>query len=810
MDHQKILKQLTLEEKASFLVGSKNMETKGFPHLDIKPLVLSDGPNGIRKEKPQANLGSNISSTLPATCFPSDNTLAMTWNAPLLEEIGKALGQEARYYDVNVVLGPAINIQRNPLCGRNFEYYSEDPLLAGALSSKVVDGIQSENVFACVKHFCCNNNEKWRFVGDSLVDERALNEIYLKPFEIVVKNSAPGMIMTAYNKVNGTFMSQNKGILEHTLREKWKYQGALVSDWGGVVSRAMALDATLDLEMPGMVQYNIDSMIDAVNNKTIEESKLDQSCLRLLEMIDKTKDNSKPDEEIFKKNSLLALEASIQGAVLLKNYENLLPLNNLEFPLFVGDLFMHMRYQGSGSSMLNPYDLCSLKDAFNRHNMPFEYARGYDIETEKVNRQLEKYALDKAAGCSIIVFFAGQNDEMESEGYDRDSMHLPENQLSLLNKLLLLGKKVVVVLFGGAPISLPFLNNIDSLLYMGLPGQQVGEAVYSLLYGLSSPSGRLAQTWPVSYLDVPFGGEFTTTPQERYKESIFVGYRYYETMKVDVCFPFGYGLSYGRVEYDHFQVMKKEHSLLVKVDLTNKSEINQKEVVEIFASINKSKLTRPSKVLVGFTKVDLAKNETKHVEFEIPDSTLEVYYKKEHRFALETGSYTFYLSKNVTEVIDTDIVEIQGETLKKEEDTYLLKNGFNSRTDEEFDAFLGYPVEKYTIASKKKYTLETPLIEMKSFWGKKFCSIASNIGKKQHDKAKKMPYSKEREREMKAGTFIYKMMPYNCLRSMVNSSGGTLTHEMALSILDICNGKLTKGLSKIRKEIKRLKKEGQI
>ena len=810
MENKDKLAKLTLEEKASLLVGNKNMETKSFPSIDLKPLILSDGPNGIRKEQAQEGAFSAISKTLPATCFPSDNMLASSWNASLLHEVGVALGKEAKFYDVNVLLGPAINIQRNPLCGRNFEYYSEDPLLAGEMASAYINGVQSENVYSCVKHFACNNNEKWRFVGDSLVDERALHEIYLKPFEIAVKKSHPGMIMTSYNKVNGTHMSENKELLNNTLRKQWGFTGATVSDWGGVVSRDQALDAGQDLEMPGMVQYNIDSIVNAVKEGRLEESKVDESCLRLMDMVSKTKDNVKPEESIFQDHKELSLKAAIEGAVLLKNNDNLLPLNNLEFPLFVGDLFMHMRYQGSGSSMLNPHELCSIKEAFNIHNMPYEYARGYDIESEKINHQLEKYALEKAAGCSIIVFFAGQNDEMESEGYDRDSMHLPENQLSLLNKLILLGKRIIVVLYGGSPVMLPFLSSIDSLLYMGLPGQQGGEALYRLLYGLDNPSGRLTQTWPLSYLDVPFGGEFTSTPIERYKESFFVGYRYYETMKVNVNFPFGFGLSYGRVEYSHYHLEAKEKAIHVQFDIENKSDREMKEVAQIYASINASRITRPSKVLVGFQKVSLQPNEIKHVEIEIPLERFEVYDKKEHRFVLEGGNYTLYLSKNVARVIDSDMISIHGVESPLEDDSYLRKTGFISRNDEEFDQFLGIEHKEYVPAQKKKYTLETPLIEMKSFWGKKFCKIASNLGKKQHDKALKMPQSPEREREMKAGTFIYKMMPYNCLRSMSNSSGGTLTHEMALSILDICNGKLTKGINKIRKELKRLKKEGQI
>ncbi len=471
---------------------------------------------------------------------------------------------------------------------------------------------------------------------------------------------------------------------------------------------------------------------------------------------------------------------------------------------------MRMRYQGSGSSMLNPYHLCGNKEAFNHHNMPYEYARGYDIETEIVHRHLEKYALEKAAGCSIIVFFAGQNDEMESEGYDRDSMHLPENQLSLLNKLILLGKKIIVVLYGGSPVMLPFLPNIDSLLYMGLPGQQGGEALFRLLYGLDNPGGRLAQTWPASYLDVPFGGEFTSTPIERYKESIFVGYRYYDSMKVNVTFPFGFGLSYSRTEFSNYHIELIEDQLLVKFDIENKGERNCKEVAQIYASLNTSNMIRPNKVLIGFEKISLEPLEKKHVEFTLPLERLEIYSVELHRFVLEEGNYTFYLSRNISRVIETEMISIPGEHLGKEENKYLTANGFIARTDEEFDNFLNIEHKDYIPATKKHYTLETPLIEMKSFWGKRFCNIAAGLGKKQHNKALKMPVSPERERELKAGTFIYKMMPYNCLRSMCNSSGGTLTHEMALSILDICNGKVTKGLKKIKKELKRLKEEGKI
>ena len=695
-------------------------------------------------------------------------------------------------------MGPAVNIQRNPLCGRNFEYLSEDPLLAGKVGAELVKGIQSQGVGACVKHFACNNNEKYRFVGESVVDPRALHEIYLKPFEIIVRESDPRAIMTAYNRVNGAFCSENEYLIEEMLRKSWGFDGVVMTDWGGIVRRDIALNHGCDLEMPGMNDFNIKLVYDSVKNGTVLEETLNKSVQRLLDLKEKTyiKEQIPADYEA---NYKLALDIALEGAVLLKNENDLLPLSKDKKYLVIGGLFDSMRYQGSGSSLLNPMMIKDHKKAFEEYGVNYDFVLGYQESETKVDFRLEEEAVNKAKDYETIIFFGGLNDYVESEGFDRDDLTIPDNQLSLLNRLTKLGKKVVVVLFAGGAIELPFINNVDSILDMQLPGEAGGEATVKLLFGEANPSGKLSQSWPLSYSDIPFGNEFTSNPYEFYKESIFMGYRYYSSVKKEVLFPFGYGLSYTSFEYRNFSVKQDKNGVFAKVFVKNTGKVKGKETVQLYVHVPYSNVVKPVIELKGFSKVELEPGQEKEVEIFVPLEYLKVFIND--AFRLEVGEYVFSIGSSSSSIKFVEELEIKGEQLEQSQYDEIYREFLKtSELDKAtFEKVINRQIPEYQF-SKKPYTLETPIGELKGFFGTIFKKATVGVGIKQFKKAKKIKDPLLREREKKAGLFIAKLMPNNCLRSLSFSSGGQFSYSLAQGMLLLCNGHLIKGIKAMKKK----------
>ena len=791
---------LTLKEKASLLVGHKTMATLPIPEKGVEEVTMSDGPNGLRIEDPNGDSLSNVAKTVPATCFPVGVTLASTWNLALANEMGSAIGKEAIHYGINVVLGPAVNIQRNPLCGRNFEYLSEDPFVAGKIGAELVKGIQSQGVGACVKHFACNSNEKYRYVGDSIVDERALNEIYLKPFEIITRESDPRAIMTAYNQVNGAFCSENRYLIEEKLRNSWGFSGLVMTDWGGMVHRDIALKNGCDLEMPGMNDFNIKVLYDAVKNGSLDETILDKSVQRLLDLKERTRIKEQKQAD-FKAHYDLALQIALEGAVLLKNENNLLPLSLDNKYLVIGGLFDSMKYQGGGSSLLNPMIIKNHKDAFKEKNINYDFVMGYLENELNPDENLEKEALEKAKDYDNIIFYGGLNDYVESEGFDRDDMKLPSNQLSLLNKLTKLGKKIVVVLFNGAPVELPFVDEADAILDMMLPGEAGGEATTKLLFGEANPSGKLAQTWPLVYEDVPFAKEYISNPYELYKESIFVGYRYFETVNKEVRYPFGYGLSYTKFEYSSLKIKLKNDGILASFKIKNIGKFEGKEIAQLYVRKNDSTIVRPSLELKGFNKVNLKPNEEKEVEIFVSFDSLKVY--SINAFKLEEGTYSILVGSSSKNLYLKEQVKIEGEKLPKtlSDDIYSEYLKTLEMSKETFEKVISYKVPEYKFDARP-YTLETPIGEFNTFFGKIFKKYVNGMGTKQIKKAQKIKDPLIREREKKAGIFILKLIPNNSLRSLSFSSGGRLDYPLAEGILELSNGHFFRGIKKMCKKYK--------
>ena len=519
MNTEELIARMTVEEKAALVSGTDFMHTNPIPRLGIPSLCMSDGPHGLRK---QIGTGDNgVSESEPATAFPTAAATACGWNPENLRRMGEAIARECRFYGVHTLLGPGVNIQRNPLCGRNFEYFSEDPLLAGVLGAAEVEGVQSRGVGVSLKHFALNNNENYRFMGDSVASERTIRTLYLKPFEYIVKHAKPATVMCAYNKVNGTFCSENRWLLTDVLREEWGFDGVVMTDWGAAHDRAAGLKAGLDLEMPGDTALCRRQILDGIADGSLPREALDTACRNILGWVGRYVKPADPTPVDWDAHHALAAEIAADCAVLMKN-DGVLPLSGAEKLHIAGDLFANMRYQGAGSSMIRPTRVTSPAEAFAQRGIR-------SVPPEE---------------CDVILVFAGLTDEAESEGFDREDMRLPEDQLRLIDSLCGTGKKVVVVLFGGSPVELPFNDRVSAILNMVLPGQNGGTAAAQLLFGEKNPSGRLAQTWPMRYEDVPSHETFGRTPQEVYAEGTEVGYRYYDRHGIPVRYRFGHGLSY--------------------------------------------------------------------------------------------------------------------------------------------------------------------------------------------------------------------------------------------------------------------------
>jgi beta-glucosidase len=571
---------MTVEEKAALVSGTNFMYTNPIPRLRIPSLRMSDGPHGLRLQKEGGDNG--VSESEPATAFPTAAATASGWNPENTRRMGEAIAEECRYYGVNTLLGPGVNIKRNPLCGRNFEYFSEDPLLAGVMGAAEVTGVQSKGVGVSVKHFALNNSENYRFMGNSVASEKTIREIYLKPFEYVVKHAHPATIMCAYNRINGTFCSENEWLLSDVLRKEWGFDGVVMSDWGAVHDRVAGLWAGLDLEMPGDTAICRRWILDGIADGSLPAENLDAACRNILRWIDAYQKPADPAPVDWDAHHALAGKIAADCAVLLKN-DGVLPLKGSEKLHITGELFANMRYQGAGSSMIRPTKVTTPKDAFTAHGV-------------------KTYALEES---DTVLVFAGLTDMYESEGCDREDMRLPEEQLKQIDALAESGKKIVVVLFGGSPVELPFCDRVNAILNMYLPGQNGGTAVYDLLFGVKNPSGKLAETWPMRYEDVPGHESFGKGLNEIYAEGTEVGYRYYQRHSVPVRFPFGFGLSYTTFEHSEWERNGNTYTQTI----TNTGSRFGGEVAQLYVD----------GALKGFEKIYLKPGESRTVTITVDD-----------------------------------------------------------------------------------------------------------------------------------------------------------------------------------------------
>ncbi|OQA77657.1 MAG: Thermostable beta-glucosidase B [Tenericutes bacterium ADurb.Bin239] len=798
----RMLSLLTLEEKIALVAGTNFMYTNAVKRLKIPSIRMSDGPHGLRV---QGEVNKNgVSKSEPATSFPTASCSANSWNTVLLEKMGRAMGKEASHYNIDVILGPGVNIKRNPLCGRNFEYFSEDPFLTGRLGASEVTGIQKEGIGVAVKHFAANNSENYRFMGDSIVDERALREIYFRHFEHIVKTTKPQSVMCAYNKINGEYCCENNWLLNDVLRKEWGFEGLVMSDWGATHDRVKGIKSGLDLEMPGGTTICRKWLYDAINDHSLNMEELDKAVYNVLNLVFKHQDKERLMEIPWDEHHQLAKEIALEGAVLLKN-NGALPLQKDERILVIGELFEKMRYQGAGSSLINPYMRTTAKEVFDNENINYEYVKGYQENKIEPDQKLIDAAIDVAKKYHKVILFLGLTDYIESEGIDRNNLSLPANQLALIDAFIKLEKEIVVVLFGGSVIELPFFDNVSAILNMFLPGQNGGEATYELLYGIANPSGKLAETWPYKYSDVPFYEEYSKNENEVYKESIYVGYRYYLTADKEVRFPFGYGLSYTTYKYSALNVTTEDNFLNVSLVVTNTGTIKGKEIIQVYVAPPKGNTHKPTRELKGFIKISLEPKESKEVSIKIAIDNLTFWAPKEGRFVLEKGEYTVEIGENCRDIVLKETIAL-GDKIVQAQYSNNIEKLYNKLNPQKisnplFEEMAGLKIP--ALPPSKPITLESRFTNLsKTFLGRIFYRAVLNVARKEMKEAKKMIDSPEKENRIKGAFFLKQILESNSLISLSMSSSNHMPYNFACGFRDISNGKVFKGIKQFMTKIK--------
>ena len=707
MKHTDIINSLNLEQKCALLSGSTVFTTRALPGKGVPAITLSDGPNGVRKQAGAADhLGLNPS--VPATCFPTSATVANSWDPALGEAVGAAMGEEAAAQGVSVLLGPGLNIKRSPLCGRNFEYFSEDPYLAGKMAAAYVRGIQKNGIAACPKHFAVNSQELRRMASDSIVDERTLRELYLTGFEMVVKEAQPKTIMSSYNLINGTYANENAHLLQDILRRDWGFEGAVVTDWGGSNDHALGVKNGSTLEMPAPGGDAVRELMKAVQTGKITEADVDARLEELLELVFTTKAavDATPGKFDADAHHALARRVAAQSIVLLKNENSLLPLTKKEKVAVIGDFAQTPRYQGAGSSAVNSIKVDSFLDCLAQSGLnSIGYAKGFDRQG-KPDEALKTEAVQLAENADVVLLFMGLDEIKESEGIDRADMKLVDNQLALLAAVAAVNPNVVVVLSAGSSLESQWVKDCKALVYGCLGGQAGAGALVDVLTGAQNPCGKLAETWACSHDDTPakenFGGD---GPTVEYREGLYVGYRYYDTAGVPTAFPFGYGLSYTTFAYSDL----KADETGVTLTVTNTGSCAGAEVVQLYVAKPDAKIFRPAKELKGFAKVYLAAGESKTVTIPLDDKAFRYWNVATHRWEVEGGSYQLLAGASSADIRLTTAVTVEGTGAP---DPYAGKNLEHYRTaqvqnvpDAEFEALLGRPIPENKVRINRNMTL---------------------------------------------------------------------------------------------------------
>lgn len=788
MKHADVIEKMTLEEKAAFLSGKTVWETREIERLGIPSIVCSDGPSGVRRQAGESDhLGLNPS--MIATCFPSAATLANSWNPKIVQKVGTALGEEAAAQKVDVLLGPGLNIKRNPLCGRSFEYYSEDPYLAGKLAAAYVKGIQSEDVSACLKHFAVNSQETLRMAMDAVVDERTLREIYLTGFEIALKESGARAVMSSYNQINGSYANENRHLLLDILRNEWKFDEMVVTDWGGCNDHAKAVACRSNLEMPAPGLDSARELLEAIDEGKLTENQLDLCVDDLLDAVLTAKENRKSRKTEFDKEDhhKIAREAAAESIVLLKNEQKILPLQAKTKVALIGDFAFDPRYQGSGSSMVNASKVDSIVEKIKDYDLTVVGScRGYARTGAKVTTD-EAEAIRIAKEADVVLYCFGLDEISETEGQDRIHMQIPRGQVMLLRKLAKVNPNIVGIVSCGSVIEMEWESDLKAILHGYLGGQAGAGAMLDALTGVVNPSGHLAETYPFVYEDVPSSEWYLAEKREaEYREGLFVGYRYYETAKVPVRYPFGYGLSYTSFSYSDFQLEENGISLTV----TNIGKVAGSEVVQMYVSLPNAKIFRPVKELKGFQKVYLQPNESKRVQILFDDKTFRYWNTKTNAWEIESGKYVISVGSNVEDIRLKEIVEIQGTTeqipdhYQKEQMKVYYTGQVKQATGSEFAMLMEGKMPQAQVSSiLDKNDAICQMQHAKSALARVIYKVLTRM--KEKSEAKGVPNLNV--------LFIYNM-PFRGIAKMTN---GAVNREMVDGMVTAVNGHLFKGLGQI-------------
>ena len=782
MQYEEIISKMTLAEKCGILSGKDVWHTREVPGAQIPSIMLSDGPSGLRKQEGEGDhLGLNAS--VKATCFPSAATVANSWDLELAEKVGEALGREAAAKEVGVLLGPGLNVKRSPLCGRNFEYFSEDPYLAGKMAAAYIRGIQSMGISACPKHFAANAQEMHRMANDSVVDERTLRELYLTNFEIAIREGQPKTLMTSYNAVNGTYAHENQHLLSDILRGEWGYRGTVVSDWGGCNDFVESVRAGANLEMPGTGDDSPTQLYQAVKDGRITEAEIDARVDELLALVLDVSLAEKPEADLEAQH-LIALEAAEKSIVLLKNEGNILPLKREMKIALIGDFAEVPRYQGAGSSLVNSYKVSVttrlIQEAFPDAE---NFMPGFTRE-DKWDDAMAAAAVKIAGEADIALLYLGLPEVFESEGLDRPHMRIPDNQIRLLEAVEKANPNTVVVFSGGSAVEMPWLSHCRALVWAGLGGQASAEAALKVLTGEVNPGGKLTETFPMTYEDLPVSHYYPGAQKtSEYRENLFVGYRYTETADCPVTFPFGHGLSYTTFTYDNLKADRDE----VTFEITNAGTVDGDEVAQVYVAFPDSKIMRPARELKGFARVSLKAGETRQVTVRLDDKAFRYFNVGTNSWEIESGTYEILVGASVRDIRLKAAVEIQGtdaeipETAKAD---FLTVGELSGVPDAAFSALIGRDIPESSYG--ETFSINDPLDQL----GRAKNPIARLVFRVMDSRRKKSLAAGKPDLNI---LFMFNM-PF---RGTAKMTGGMITMKMADAIVFMVNGHWHRGLGRL-------------
>lgn len=791
MKHRDIINKMTLEEKAAFLSGKGEWNTRDIPRLNIPAVFCADGPHGIRK---QAGAGDHLGlhESLPATCFPTAAATANSWDVNLAEEIGEALGKEAAASGVQVLLGPGLNIKRSPLCGRNFECFSEDPYLSGKMAASYIKGIQNQGVYACPKHFAVNNQELRRMTMNAVLDERTLREIYLTGFEIAVKKGNAKAIMTSYNQINGTYANENPHLLLEILRKDWGFDGIVLTDWGGSNDHVKGIQSRSNLEMPAPGLDSARQVLEAVKNEKLTMDELDICADDLLDAVFTLSEYKKSAKKTFNKleHHKLARKAAQESAVLLKNSDHMLPLRPNTKVALIGDFAVNPRYQGAGSSMVNPTFIESMEKSIENYDLQVVgVARGYKRQGKDkgaiLEKELEKEALELAGKADIVLYCFGLDEISETEGMDRMHMRIPQSQIHILHEITQVNKEIVGILSAGASVEMSWHTSCKAILHGYLAGQAGASALLDILTGKVNPSGRLAESYPVRYEDTPALRYFPSAERNaEYRESIYAGYRYYDTVKMQVQYPFGYGLSYTAFTYTDLKIEKDG----VKAAVTNTGDMDGAEVVQLYVGLPNAVVFRPHRELKGFTKIFLKAGECREVNIPFDDKSFRYWNILTKRWEIEPGKYRIMLGASVEDIRLEGEIEVAGTTTEYPYNPALLPCYYTGTvqdiSDSEFEKLLGH-----SIPSGKwegKLGLNDAVCQM--YYAK------SGLARLAYRILTKRKLKNEENGKPDLNLLFQYNIPFRAIAKM---TGGMVSMEMAQGIVTVVNGQFFKGMGKV-------------